>query len=97
MKNGKELELDKKLTPELKREGYARDLIRAIQAARKHAGFKMEDRIKLSLSVDVPENYVELVQNEVLADKIDQNEDYAYDEIAKINGENITISLEKAA
>ena len=93
--HGKELKLDKTLTKELREEGYARDLIRAIQSARKHAGLNMDDHIKLSLSADIPEAYKDLVKTEVLADVIDSG-NYAHDEIAKINSENITISLEKA-
>ena len=93
--HGDELALDKTLTEELKREGYARDLIRAVQSARKNAKLDMDDRIKLSLSVDIPEGFENLVKTEVLADKLTKNENYAYDEIAKVAGENITISLEK--
>ena len=95
VKNGKELKLDKTLTKELKEEGYARDLIRAIQSARKHAGLNMDDHIKLSLSVDIPAGYIELVQNEVSATKLTKNQNYSHDEIAKVGGENVTISLEK--
>ena len=92
---GSKLALDKTLTEELKREGYARDLIRAIQSARKNAKLDMDDRIKLSLSVDIPEGFEDLVKTEVLADEIKRNENYAHDEITKVAGENITISLEK--
>ena len=94
VKNGKELKLDKTLTKELREEGYARDLIRAIQSARKHAGLNMDDHIKLSLSAKIPEKYIDLVKAEVLADEITDG-NYAHDEITKIAGENITISLEK--
>ena len=92
---GPELTLDKKLTEELKAEGYARDLIRAIQSARKHAGLQVDDQIKLSLSIKSPKGYEDLIKSEVNATKISQNENYSHDEIAKIDGENITISLEK--
>lgn len=94
VENGEELVLDKTLTKELKEEGYARDLIRAIQSARKNAGLNMDDHIKLSISAKIPKDYEKLVKTEVLADTIDGG-NYAHDEIAKINGENITISLEK--
>ena len=94
VKNGKELKLDKTLTKELKEEGYARDLIRAIQSARKHAGLNMDDHIKLSISADIPAAYVDMVKSEVLADAIDEG-NYEYDEIVKIGKDNITISLEK--
>ena len=95
VEQGDALKLDKTLTKELKEEGYARDLIRAIQSARKKAGLNMDDHIKLSLSAEIPVAYLDMVKTEVLADEID-NGNYAYDEIAKINGENVTISLEKA-
>ena len=94
VKNGKELKLDKTLTKELREEGYARDLIRAIQSARKHANLSMDDHIKLSISADIPEAYKDLVKTEVLADVIDSG-NYAHDEIAKVGKDNITISLEK--
>jgi isoleucyl-tRNA synthetase len=96
VKNGKGFALDKTLTDELKREGYARDLVRAIQSARKHAGLKMDDRIKLSLSVDLPKGYEEMIKTEAKADDITKDGNFAHDEIAKINGDNVTISLEKA-
>ena len=95
IKNGDELYLDKTLTPELKEEGYVRDLIRAIQSARKHAGLAMDDRIKLSLSIDTPANYLDLVKSEVGADSIAKDQNYSHDEIAKLASTNITISLEK--
>ena len=94
VKNGKELKLDKTLTKELREEGYARDLIRAIQSARKHAGLNMDDHIKLSLSCKIPTGYIDMVKTEVLADVIDDG-NYKYDEIAKVEKDNITISLEK--
>ncbi len=96
VKNGKELHLDKTLTPELKAEGYARDLIRAVQSARKNAKLNMDDHIRLSLSCDLPKGFEDLIKAEVLADTIKKNENYAHDEIAKVGKDNITISLEKA-
>ena len=92
---GEELVLDKTLTDELRREGYARDIIRAVQAARKHAGLQVDDRIKLSLSIDLPQGYEELIRSEVGAADIARDANYTHDEIAKIDGNNITISLEK--
>ena len=93
--NGDSLTLDKTLTPELRAEGYARDLIRAIQSARKNAKLSLDDHVKLSLSVDLPQGFEDLIMTEVLADSFEKNANYAHDEIAKVGGENITISLEK--
>ena len=48
-------------TPELEAEGFARDLIRAVQDTRKSAGFQVSDRIRLDL----------LFQNEADAESFD--------------------------
>ncbi|MCB1273230.1 MAG: isoleucine--tRNA ligase, partial [Leucobacter sp.] len=59
-------------TPELEAEGIARDAIRAVQEARKHAGLDVSDRIVLTL--EVPQELVaalnahsELIAGETLA------------------------------
>ncbi|MBP5633586.1 isoleucine--tRNA ligase [Candidatus Saccharibacteria bacterium] len=93
--HGKELALDKKLTDELREEGFVRELIRFVQAARKNAALNVDDRIKLSVSCDVPAAYVDTLKNEVLAVELGEG-NYAHDEIVKVDGQNVTISLEKA-
>ena len=40
-----EVNLDTKMTPELESEGYAREISRKVQAARKNAGFVKDDKI----------------------------------------------------
>ncbi len=92
---GTETWLDKTISSELAREGLTRELIRAVQSARKKAGLQVDDRIKLSVSCEVPEEWADLLKTETLAIELAQDQNYAYDEIAKVNGENITISLEK--
>jgi isoleucyl-tRNA synthetase len=92
---GDELTLDKTLTPELEEEGYARELVRAIQSARKHAGLAPGDEIRLSLSIVPPAAFADYIRSEVLASELIKDGNFAHDEIAKINGDNITISLEK--
>jgi isoleucyl-tRNA synthetase len=44
--------IDKRVTPQLKNEGIARDIIRNVQNLRKVAGLDIADRIKLSLVTD---------------------------------------------
>jgi len=94
--HGEGVRLDKTLTDELRDEGFARELIRFIQAARKKAGLNVDDRIRLSLSEEVPGGFGEMVKNEVLAVEMGVGWNYGYDEIVEIGGRNITISLEKA-
>lgn len=96
VKYGEQTKLDKVLTDELKEEGFARELIRFVQSARKKAGLNVDDRINLSVSAKIPTRLVETLKAEVLAVKLSDNDNYAYDEIVKVEGENVTISLEKA-
>ncbi|WP_062516877.1 isoleucine--tRNA ligase [Demequina gelatinilytica] len=60
------------ITPELEAEGFARDLIRAIQDERKSAGLNVSDRIVLTLTVSAERleavaTHQELIEGEVLA------------------------------
>ena len=95
VEHGEALALDKTLTPELLEEGKIRELIRFVQAARKKAGLNVDDRIKLMVSMEVPETYREMLMNEVLAEELVQEGNFGYDEIVKVHGEAVTISLEK--
>lgn len=95
VEHGEALALDKTLTPELLEEGKIRELIRFVQAARKKAGLNVDDRIRLMVSMEVPETYREMLMNEVLAEELVKEGNFSYDEIVKVQGENIAISLEK--
>jgi isoleucyl-tRNA synthetase len=64
--------LDTKVSPELEREGAARDAIRQIQQARKDAGLDVSDRISLLLTADAESaaaltEHSDLIAAEVLA------------------------------
>ena len=96
VEHGDALALDKQLTPELREEGFVRELIRFVQSARKKAGLNVDDRIKLSVSCEVPEKYIDTLKNEVLATELNSDGNYDYDEVVKVEGQNVTISLEKA-
>lgn len=95
VEHGEALALDKTLTPELLEEGKIRELIRFVQAARKKAGLNVDDRIRLMVSMEVSEAYREMLMNEVLAEELVHEGNFAYDEIVKVQGENVAISLEK--
>lgn len=94
--------LDKNITSELAAEGFARELVRVVQSARKKAGLRVDDRIKLRLSwADqqgqddvVPAAHRDNLQREVLATELNSDGNYAYDEIAKVEGREVLISLE---
>jgi isoleucyl-tRNA synthetase len=64
-----EAEFDTTMTPELEKEGKARDLIRAIQGERKKAGVKLEQKVNIT----IPEEYKDfedMVRKSVLVDSI---------------------------
>jgi isoleucyl-tRNA synthetase len=71
--------LDTTLTPELRLEGAARDLVRAVQDARKEAGLAISDRIRLYLAAedgaaqtlaDLAAAYGSTLQGETLATEL---------------------------
>ena len=93
--NGKKLTLDKTLTKELLEEGRAREIIRAVQSARKHAKLSVDDQIKLSLSTDLPKEYIDLIKSETGTTELAKDGAFSHAETAKINGETVKVSLEK--
>ena len=92
---------DLTITPELKREGLMREIIRHVQSARKQAGLQIDDRIVLSISSDDSEisqavdAFADVIKSETLAVELNSvvNESEKYD--AKIEGKLIEISLKK--
>jgi len=90
--------LNLELTDELRREGLAREVVHAVQAARKSAGLNVEDRIALRLGGD--DDLIEAVRAhegyvsaETLATSLDL--DGADGEPATIEGRELRISVEK--
>ena len=64
--------LDTALTPELEAEGVARDLVRAVQQARRDAGLEVSDRIILTIAArsevaDAARTHQDLIAGETLA------------------------------
>jgi len=94
--------IDTQLTPALKREGMVREVIRAIQNARKNAGLKVDDRIVLGLKSDdtrlrkAIEEYRQVIEAETLAKSLTLYSAYSYREEQEIDDFKLTISLEKA-
>ena len=90
------------ITPELKREGLVREIIRHVQSARKKAGLQVDDRIELAIfSADTEitqaiNTFAEVITTETLAVKLDStvNDVEKYD--VKIDDKMVAISLQKA-
>ncbi len=95
--------LDTRVTPELKREGLARDVVRLVQNARKSAGLAVSDRITLYLKAQgelelALGEHGEAVAREVLATGLSFGpppED-AHQESHELDGETFTFALRKA-
>lgn len=93
---------DLTITPELKREGLMREIVRHVQSARKQAGLQIDDRIVLSISSDDSEisqaidAFADVIKSETLAVELNSvvKESEKYD--AKIEGKLVEISLKKA-
>ena len=92
--------LDKVITPELKREGLMREIIRHVQAARKAVGLNVDDRIVLGFQTKSDElaaainEHEAIIKAETLTEKItdvSKNE-----QSVKVEGDELKIYLEKA-
>jgi isoleucyl-tRNA synthetase len=95
--------LELELTPELRREGLARELVRLVQDARKSAGLDVSDRITLGVAaahdllaaLREHEGYLagETLATEV-RDAVLEDPDYRQD--AEVEGSPVTISLRRS-
>ena len=94
--------MDLRITPELKREGVAREIIRNVQNTRKNAGLNVDDRIDLQLGSDHQEivaafndpKLAELIKKETLAVSLNASElEDAYAEAVNIDAAELGIKL----
>ena len=95
------VELDTTITPELKREGLMREVIRHVQSARKNAGLNIDDRITVALSTEdeelqqAIEEHRQTIMSETLAETISDVVD-GHETLAKVDGVELRITLVKA-
>jgi len=95
-----EIKIDWNITPELKREGISREVIRFVQAARKKAGLNVDDHIDLSLTTEDHElaqaiaEFGSAICAETLAGAITSGQ-YDYAETITIEGKTLQLSLQK--
>ena len=100
--NGITVVLDTNLTPELLKEGFVRELISKIQTMRKEAGFEVTDKINVTYKGSekaeeiFAENQAE-IGGEVLAKAVEKAEPKGYVKEWNINGESVTMGVEKEA
>jgi isoleucyl-tRNA synthetase len=92
------LELD--LDDELRREGLAREVVRAVQEARKQAGLDVSDRIALQLAgddelIEAAREHESYIAGETLATSVGYGADGA-GETATIEGRELRIAVSKA-
>jgi isoleucyl-tRNA synthetase len=98
--NGMTVVLDTKLSEELLEEGFVREIISKIQTMRKEADFEVTDHIKVTFTgskkvEDIVSRYTDAILSDVLADEIKETEPTGYVKDWKINGENVTMGVER--
>ncbi|MGN0541833.1 MAG: isoleucine--tRNA ligase [Acutalibacteraceae bacterium] len=92
--------LDTNLTPELVEEGFVRELISKIQTMRKDAGFEVMDTIRIYVSGNdkiaaIFEANKASIAHDVLATDITAAQGGSYTKDWDINGEKVTLGVEK--
>jgi isoleucyl-tRNA synthetase len=92
--------LDVTVTAELEAEGMARDLVRAVQQARRDAGLHVSDRIRLVLGADAPvreqlEAHTALITGETLA--LEVVWDDSADRSTQLEGASVHVSVQRMA
>jgi isoleucyl-tRNA synthetase len=98
-KQEEEIVLNTEITPELRLEGVARELIRHIQEMRKEAGYEVDNRIKVCYdgwSV-VFSRFSDIIAKETLANELTEGklEDADLEKDFEIEGEKVLISIKK--
>ncbi|WP_341927514.1 isoleucine--tRNA ligase [Nocardioides psychrotolerans] len=93
--------LDTAVTPELAAEGLARDLVRAIQQARRDAGLDVSDRIALTVAgstlvQQAARTHEQLITSETLATSYDVLGEAAGTDVPVGDGEKATVVVAKA-
>jgi len=93
--------LDTAVTPELAAEGLARDVVRAVQQARRDAGLDVSDRIRLVLGAsgtvaDALREHRDLVAGETLAGSVELVPDGVGEPVPVGDGERVTLQVHRA-
>lgn len=92
--SGVVVSLDLEITPELRAEGVARDLVRMIQDSRKQCGLEITDRIRLQIDGGCPKGFENYICGETLAQLGEVKEPLARFELQTDDG-TIAVAFEK--
>ena len=92
--------LDTNLTPELLEEGFVREVISKVQTMRKDAGFEVMDHIRVSMQdndkvKEIVQKNEAQIKSEVMADEITYDKAAGFTKEWSINGEKVTLGVEK--
>ena len=92
--------LDTNLSEELLNEGFVLEVISKVQTMRKDSGFEVMDHIKVSINgndklAQIVKNNADAISTKVLANEIVYGSDVANAKEWDINGETVTIGVEK--
>jgi len=98
---GHAVALQLELDDDLRREGLAREIVHAVQIARKDAGLEITDRIALTLTgdqdlINAAQAHQDYLANEVLATSVSYDGTGANGATAKIDGRDLKIGVSRA-
>ncbi|MEI7683616.1 MAG: DUF5915 domain-containing protein, partial [Planctomycetota bacterium] len=98
-----QLLLDARITPELAKEGMAREVIRHVQSSRKDAELQPEDRIVLhletsdaDLSAAIEQHWAYIAGETLTVERTATSAEGAFSAEVKIDGKALSITLKKA-
>ena len=92
--------LDVDVTPELAREGVARELVSRIQTLRKESGLEVTDRISIALAASqevrqAARTYRDYLMSETLANELNEQESVIGEHLELPGGQQATVSITK--
>ena len=99
--NGITIALDTQLNEELIAEGFAREFVSKLQNLRKESQLEVSDRITIQVAVDKAQNksylekFEDYIKAETLTTQINFVAALADGEVFDVNGENVTVKLNK--
>ncbi|HEX6985190.1 MAG TPA: DUF5915 domain-containing protein [Planctomycetaceae bacterium] len=96
-----QIALSTKLTPDLIREGLARDFVRQIQQMRKDADLEIEDRITIRYATTgdeaaaAIEAFAEYIRSETLADRLDRADTLPDGQAVRVGDGEVQVRIER--